>query len=108
MSVALPDDYREYLESDQAVAEGFTEGFPGYFMLWSREEIETANTELEVGSLAPGFLGFGTNGGGEMLAFDSNGAVYCLPMIGMEVRYAKKVASSWTEFRSRIKHETNG
>ena len=55
--------------------------------------------------LAPGFLGFGGSGGGDMLAFDKDGGVYCLPMIGMEARHAEKFAGSWIEFRRRIKNE---
>ncbi len=103
MKIALPDDYWAYLESDEVVAEGFADGFPGYFVLWHPDEVEKNNEEIHVASYAPGFLGFGTNGGGEMLAFDEKGVVYALPMIGMEPRYAEKVAESWTEFRKRIR-----
>lgn len=105
MSIELPIDYWDYLESDEAVSEGFAEGLPGYFVLWHPDEVEKNNAELNVATLAPGFVGFGSNGGGEMLAFDAKDAVYCLPMIGMESRYAQKVADSWSEFRKRIRNE---
>jgi hypothetical protein len=101
MKIELPADYWAYLESDEVVSEGFADGFPGYFVLWHPDEIEKNNQEMDVATLAPGFLGFGGNGGGEMLAFDAKGIVYSLPMIGMEPRYAEKVANSWTEFRKR-------
>lgn len=105
MKIELPDDYWDYLESDGAIAEGFADGFPGYFVLWHPDEIEKNNADMSVQSLAPGFLGFGGNGSGEILAFNHTGAVYSLPMIGMEARYAEKVANSWTEFRGRIKSD---
>lgn len=40
---------------------------------------------------------FGLNG----LAAGSS--VYCLPMVGMAVRHARKVADSWADFQRRIK-----
>lgn len=97
----LPAGYKAYLSSG-APLEGFTSGNPGYFILWPIDEIEKSNREYEVASDAPGFLGFGSDGGGEMLAFDTAGAVYMLPFIGMEPRYANKIADSWEEFEQRI------
>ena len=47
---------------------------------------------------APGFLAFAGNGGGEVLAFDALGAVYMIPLIGMEAEQAVKIANSFTEF----------
>ena len=47
---------------------------------------------------APGFLAFAGNGGGEVLVFDATGAVYTLPLIGMEPQYAIKIADSLAEF----------
>lgn len=93
MRIDLPDDYIAYLEG-MGVAEGFTEGLPGYFALWHPDEIEASNRDLEIATCAPGFLGFGTDGGGELLAFDGSGAVFMLPMIGMEPQYANKIANS--------------
>ena len=46
---------------------------------------------------APGFLGFGSNGGGELLAFDAAGRIVMLPMVGMSAHDAKLVAGSWSE-----------
>lgn len=86
----LPDNYWDYLESEEAVSEGFADGFPGYFVLWDLEEAEKNNLEIGIDRMALGFLGFGGNGGGELLAFDHRGSVYCLPLIGMEPRYAAK------------------
>src|SRR5258708_578988 len=101
MSLALPDDYLAYIEGD-GVSEGFTDGMPGYFQLWHPDDIEASNASLEIPTRAPGFLGFGSDGGGELLAFDSVGAVFMLPMVGMEPKYAKKIANSWHEVSQRI------
>jgi len=41
---------------------------------------------------------FAGNGGGEIYAFDTGGAVFVLPMIGMEPEAATKVADDFLEF----------
>lgn len=101
MQIDLPNDYIAYLEG-MGVAEGITEGPPGYFALWHPDEIEANNRDLQVATYAPGFLGFGTDGGGELLAFNGSGAVFMLPMIGMEPQYANRIANSWREVAQRI------
>ena len=101
MRIDLPNDYIAYLEG-MGVVEGFTEGLPGYFALWHLDEVEASNRDLQVATYAPGFLGFGTDGGGELLAFDGSGAVFMLPMIGMEPQYANRIANSWREVAQRI------
>ena len=105
MNIALPKDYIAYLEGE-GVAEGFTEGMPGYFALWDPNEIEATNKDLQVQTYAPGFVGFGTDGGGELLAFDASGAVFMLPLIGMEPECANEIAKSWLEVARRITPRT--
>ncbi|PTY02050.1 hypothetical protein DB347_25165 [Opitutaceae bacterium EW11] len=102
MPFELPTEYWDFLESDAAVSEGGCAGFPGYFVLWHPDEVEEQNRILNVAELAPGFLGFGGDGGGEMLAFNAAGAIYALPLVGMAPRHARKVANSWSEFQQRI------
>ncbi len=104
MSIELPSDYIAYIEGD-GVSEGFTDGEPGYFMLWHPDEIEASNISLNISTYAPGFLGFGSDGGGELLAFDSTGAVFMLPMVGMEPKYAQKIGDSWSEVAQRIRKD---
>jgi hypothetical protein len=101
MTTELPADYIAYVEGD-GVSESATEGDPGYFQLWPPEEIEEMNRKIGVPTMAPGFLGFGSDGGGELLAFDKTGAVFMLPMVGMEAKYAKKIADSWARIQERI------
>ena len=102
MSIDLPEDYVAYLEGD-GVSEAATDGDPGYLQLWHPDEIEEMNQKIGVPEIVPGFLGFGSDGGGELLAFDEQGAVFMLPMVGMEARYARKIADSWSDIRERIK-----
>lgn len=80
--------------------------FPGYMVLWPADKISQYDAEYQVAKYAPGFLSFGTNGGGELLAFDESGAVFCLPSIGLEPQYASPVADSWEQFESYIQEAT--
>ena len=83
MSIAVPPEYIAYVEEGGS-AEAFTDGLPGYFELLHPHEIEEKNSELDVARHVPGFIGFGTDGGGQLLAFDATGAVFMLPLVGME------------------------
>ena len=97
----LPPDYLHYFTGD-GPNEGALSVDPGWFVLWPPEEIESWNREYEVDQYAPGFLGFGSSGGGELLAIDAGGAVFMIPLIGMAVDAAVRVADSWSEFVERI------
>jgi hypothetical protein len=101
MKIELPRDYLDYIEKD-GVDAASTEGQPGYFQLWHPDDIEKMNRDYKVADYAAGFLGFGSDGGGEMLAFDSTGSVYMIPFVGMEPEEAQKIAESWSEIASRI------
>jgi hypothetical protein len=97
----LPDDFVCYLQSGVPRC-GELPDFPSWFEIWSEEEMEPWNKEYQVDQYAPGFFGFATNGGGEMYAFGPDGGIYALPSVGMEPKVAKRLASSWTEFQSKI------
>ena len=97
----VPDDYREFLERNGAfegelVEEGST------IILWSIAELAQANADIQIAELAPGFVAFAGDGGGEVFAFDSTGAVFMLPLIGMEPKYAIPIANSFLELAARI------
>jgi len=100
----LPKDYLAYVEGDGREF-GFTEGAPGYFQLWAPEEVEALNRNYGVQEFAPGFIGFGSDGGGELLAFDSTGAVFMIPFVGDGVEDAKRIADTWSQIVSRITDE---
>ncbi len=97
----LPEEYVRYFAGNGPREGGLT-AEPGWFQLWSPDEIEERNHGYQVGEFAPGFLGFGSNGGGEMLAFDSEGRVVMIPFVGMCPEEAQPVAGSWSEFTEKM------
>jgi hypothetical protein len=99
--MALPPEYVSYFAGDGRKEGGLTVE-PGWFQLWPPDEVEHWNRDYHVSEFAPGFLGFGSSGGGEMLAFDTDGRVVMIPMVGMSPDDAKPVADSWSEFIERI------
>lgn len=103
MLLEIPGRYVEYLEANGAF-EGFiaNEDSPGYVALWTIEEIPVHNRDIDVEVLAPGFIAFAGNGGGEVLAFDASGIVYMLPMIGMASDCAIRVADNFQSLAERF------
>lgn len=99
MSIQLPAAYRVFIATN-----GLFEGFVSvaeeeqYIILWGEDEATTANAELQVSKYAPAFVGFAGNGGNEIYAFDETGAVFMLPMIGMDPSAAIKLAGDFLEF----------
>ena len=98
ITIPLPSIYRDFIDTN-GLFEGFISlaGEEQYVILWGEDEVATSNTEMEVGVYAPGFVAFAGNGGGEIYAFDEAGAVFMLPMIGMEPGAAFKVADDFLE-----------
>jgi cell wall assembly regulator SMI1 len=93
----LPADYLEFLRQHNG-----GEGFLGnhYVILWQAEELSAFNEEYEVNQYAPGLVLFGSSGGGEGYAFDTREKampVVQVPFIGMDLRYAKPIAASFTQ-----------
>ena len=98
ITIPLPEKLKQFI-AERGLFEGFTrDGSPGYVELWSIEDIPRQNGEIGIGVDASGFIAFAGNGGGEVLAFDAVGAVYMLPLTGMEPEQAIKIADSFTEF----------
>jgi hypothetical protein len=99
--IKLPGDYLTFLLHSNG-GEGELDIDPGWFQIWPAEEIVELNNGYETSKNAPGFFGFGGNGGGEMLAFDMRGnqpwPVVMLPYLGMEPEMARPVAKDFTEF----------
>jgi len=101
MEVSLPIEYERFIETNGRF-EGFTSGEPGYIQLWKIDDLSSINSEMLIEEMAPGYLAFASDGGNEVLAFDRFGIVYKLPMIGMESRYAIKIANSFSELAARF------
>ena len=53
---------------------------------------------------AADYFGFATSGGGEMFALSPEGAVVCLPFIGMEPSAAIPIALSWSAFEGKLRN----
>lgn len=105
MEIRIPPEHLEFIALHGAI-ESFTEGKPGYIELWHPQDIVGNNEAIQIKELAPGYLAFAGNGGGEVLAFNSQGEVFMLPLIGMEARYAQKIANTWNELAGCIELST--
>jgi SMI1 / KNR4 family (SUKH-1) len=103
----LPVDYRAFLLQYNG-----GEGFIGkhYLILWKAEELAELNKGYEVPKYAPGFLMFGSTGGGDGFAFDTRATpfrVIQMPFVGMSVDDGFFVADSFQRLLERM-IETNG
>jgi hypothetical protein len=69
---------------------------PGWFSLWPAEEVAELNAAYKVPELLPGFVAFGSDGGGDMLAFGTAGErwgrVFAVPFVPMEADAAAEIA----------------
>ena len=65
------------------------------FQLWSGNEIEELNENYEVERFLSGYLGIGSNGGGEMLAIElETGILWSIPFVPMNISERIKIASN--------------
>ncbi len=99
--VYLPKAYLAYMQSGRPV-EGELSVDPGRFQLWPVDQLDELNQGYRVAECLPGFRGFGSNGGGEFLAFDSENRVVMVPFIPMDEKGAQLVAESWADFEATI------
>jgi hypothetical protein len=98
----LPRGYRDFLQKNDG-GEGFISD--NYVILWKAEELIKFNREYEVEKYAPGLFLFGSDGGGEGYGFDmreQDAPVVMVPFIGMSLRYARRMASSFTDFLHKL------
>ena len=101
----LPDDYIRYLRSSNG-GEGEIDVQPCYCQIWPAEDVLTFHAEYQVPEYAPGFLAFGSSGGGELIAFDMRETgrfpVVSLPCIGLSPSEAMPVAGSFADLTSHF------
>ena len=97
----LPKDYIDFLKLSNG-GEGELPVDPYWFQIWSADEVLEHNEGYQVKEYLPGFFAFGSNGGGELLAFDTRkeGAwpVYMVPFIPMDESGAQKVSPDFLSF----------
>lgn len=78
--------YLAHVRLSKKGGEGEIDLQPGYCILWPVEAVFINGSDYQVTDYAPGFLAFGSNGGGELFAFDmrepGKAPVVILPGIG--------------------------
>jgi hypothetical protein len=101
----LPLSYFAQLESSDG-GEGSLAIQPCWVSFWPARDVLHLNREYGVGEYLEGFFGFGSNGAGELLAFDLRGPspppIVMVPFIGMAPAEAVVVATSFEAFRLAI------
>ena len=97
----LPSEYLALLRYSDG-GEGSIDIGPGWLQLWSSEEVLQHNQGYQIEEYLPGFFGFGSSGGGELLAFDTRGEkpwkVVMIPFIPMSEKEAIVIAKEFEEF----------
>lgn len=97
----LPEDYLSLLRRSNGGG-GPLGVEPGWFQLWPAEEVLSLNRDYQVGKYVPGLLGFGSNGGGELLAFDTRRGplwkIVMVPFVGMGEGEIVEVAEDFAKF----------
>ena len=99
--LALPPEYIEYLHiTNGGVGDLGVE--PGWFVLWPAEQVVEQNEGYGVRKYVPGFFGIGSNGGGELLAFDARSEppwpVVMIPFVPLDEAEACQVAPNFESF----------
>jgi hypothetical protein len=101
----LPPAYLAFLERSNG-GDGELGIEPGWVSLWPAEEVVGLNRNYQEEQWIPGFFGFGSNGGGELLAFDTRTPhpwkVYMIPFISVDEEEAILVAQDFTTFAQAI------
>ncbi len=105
----LPDAYFEFLARSDGGEGDFGAEQLGWVSFWPSSEVLILNREYDLQTVLPGFFGFASNGGGELIAFDlrENGAspVVMIPFIPMDARESVLVSPSFDEFRGMLGYE---
>jgi hypothetical protein len=106
--IKLPEEYLALLQYSNG-GEGELAIEPGWFQLWPAEKVVELNREYEVNKNVPGLFGFGSNGGDEMLAFDTRAGkpwkVIMIPFIPMTVEHIVVIAEDFKAFVQAMGHE---
>jgi len=100
--IELPEDYLSLLRLSNGGEGPLGLEFPGWFQLWPVEKILDLNRGYEVHEYMPGLFGFGSNGGGELLAFDTRRGppwtIVVVPFIGMSEEALVEIADDFSGF----------
>ena len=101
----LPQEYLALLKISNG-GEGELGIEPGWLQLWTAEEVMEHNQGYEVQKWVPGFFGFASSGGGELLAFDTRTEqpwkIYMIPFMDMEEKNAILIAENFMSLISAM------
>jgi len=100
---SLPGELVAYHRAGGQLEGDLGDAEPGWYQLWPLSLIAENNQGYQVEEQVPGYIGIGSDGGGEMIAIAPTGEVVILPFVGMESKEAVVVAASWNAFEKRIK-----
>ncbi len=105
----LPKAYLDFLlkHEAQGPVEGKLDVDPWWFRVWVAKEVLEANQGYQVEKYAPNYFAFGSNGGGELLAFCKNeltqGKVFMIPALPIDEAYARVVSEDFPAFVKAMK-----
>jgi hypothetical protein len=106
--IELPEEYLTLMLHSNG-GEGDLAIEPGWFQIWPAEQVIELNRGYEVEKNAPGFFAFGSDGGGEMLAFDIREGkpwkVVMIPFIPMTADHAVTIAEDFEAFVRAMGHK---
>ncbi len=97
----LPKQYLTYINNGGETEFEVDSDIGSYIILEPLASVDQFNQDIETATYVPGFLAFASDGGGEAYAFDNEGSVFMLPLIGMSPSNAIKVAKSWEAYESK-------
>jgi hypothetical protein len=102
LGVRFPGEYAQFLR----ICNG-GEGFVGqaYAVLWDVSELGALNESYESDKWAPGFLIFGSDGGGEAFGFDTrnpNWPIVQIPFVGMNWNDARPLGETFSQFLGNL------
>ena len=99
---AIPIELRRYHEMGGPRA-CTLEVQPYVCEFWLLDEIDALNIAYSVDEFAPGYLGFASNGAGEMFAWRPDGSIVCLAFVGMSPSEELWIAGSWAHFEQMLR-----
>lgn len=100
----LPTAYLDFLRGEDG-SEGDLDVQPYWVQFWPAAEVAEHNEGYEVEMWIPGFLGFASSGGGELLAFDTRAQpwrVCTIPFIPMREEHAIEIAPDFASFTAHL------
>ena len=97
LELQLPSEYLTVMRKHGG-GEGWVEDGE-YLKLWPVSELVANNRSLEAKRLVPGVVLIGTNGAGELFAYQSESGTYWgYPAVGLRADTGKVLGNSWQDF----------